>query len=84
MATGDLKIALNSLILILENSIEEFPRGQLSPELLRQAKTDNFSVLKVNIRFYVVKESVNCVAADANPRANCAFSFEKRFEATCF
>lgn len=47
MATEGLKIALNSLILILENSIDEFPRGQLSPELLRQAKTDNFSVLKV-------------------------------------
>ena len=58
MATGDLKIALNSLILILENSIEEFPRGQLSPELLRQAKTDNFSVLKVSLRNQVVKEII--------------------------
>ena len=55
MATGDLKIALNSLILILENSIDEFPRGQLSPELLRQAKTDNFSVLKVNTGVYAFK-----------------------------
>ena len=58
MATEDLKIALNSLILILENSIEEFPSGQLSPELLRQAKTDNFSVLKVNTRNLVVKEVI--------------------------
>ena len=77
MATGDLKIALNSLILILENSIDEFPRGQLSPELLRQAKTDNFSVLKVNIRFYD-HNTIKRLADDANPRSNCVFSCKER------